>query len=399
MSEHLGDTLRRLRKLPGLTQEELSDASDVSVDVIRKLEQKRTFSARLPTLHALADGLGVELTTLLGDPPGARSEGDGDSPALVAVRRAITPTAFAPEPDPAEAEGLSVVSLRDRIADAWSAYHAAEFDDLMKTLPDIIADVRRLVAAGREGAHAALGKALQLGGHLAVRLGKSDLAIISLERAMDEAEASSDPLLTPMICNSMAWAYQRQNRLSDAISVAQYGADRVKAGGLTTAESVKVWGGLMMSAATSYARSNDYEQADKMMRAAEKEAERVSTLPVSEDSRMVSVFSKSSVRIERVRLAVQHGHPEDALKLAKGMRLSQDTPPSWRTWLLLDVARAHTDLGDAEGAVKALESLRRVAPAWMRHHTLAVSIIRDLWELPVRPPGLRSLAEFVGVAN
>ncbi|MEV0036502.1 helix-turn-helix domain-containing protein [Streptomyces sp. NPDC050804] len=399
MSEHLGDTLRRLRKLSGLTQEELSEASEVSVDVIRKLEQKRTSSARLPTLHALAQGLGVELTTLLGDPPGARSEGDGDSPALVAVRRAITPAPFAPGPDPAEAEGLSIAAVRDRIADAWSEYHAAEFDSLMKSLPDIISDARRLVAAGGDGAHAALGKSLQLGGHLAVRLGKTDLAIISLERAIAEAEMSSDPLLTPMVCNSVAWAYQRQNRLTDAISVARYAADRVKSGGLATAESVKVWGGLMMSAATSYARSGDYEQADRMMRAAEKEAERVSTLPASEDNRMVSVFSNSSVRIERVRLAVQHGHPEDALKLAKGMRLSKDTPPSWRTWLLLDVARAHTDLGDAEGAVKALESLRRVAPAWMRHHTLAVSIIRDLWELPSKPTGIRSLAEFVGVAD
>ncbi|MFF3751959.1 helix-turn-helix domain-containing protein [Streptomyces sp. NPDC002018] len=399
MSEHLGDTLRRLRKLAGLTQEELSEGSDVSVDVIRKLEQKRTSSARLPTLHALANGLGVELTTLLGDPPGARSEGDGDSPALVAFRRAITPTPFASGPDCAGAEGLSVAALRDRIADAWSEYHAADFDSLMKTLPDIIAAARCLVAAGGEGAHAALGKSLQLGGHLAVRLGKTDLAIISLERAIAEAELSADPLLTPMVCNSVAWAYQRQNRLTDAITVARYAADRVRSGGLVTAESVKVWGGLMMSAATSYARSGDYDQADKMMRAAEKEAERVSTLPASQDNRMVSVFSKSSVRIERVRLAVQHGRPEDALKLAKGMRLSKDTPPSWRTWLLLDVARAHTDLGDAEGAVKALESLRRVAPAWMRHHTLAVSIVRDLWELPARPPGLRPLAEFVGVAD
>ncbi|MFD7900108.1 helix-turn-helix domain-containing protein [Streptomyces sp. NPDC059743] len=399
MSEQLGDTLRRLRKLSGMTQEELSETSEVSVDVIRKLEQKRTLSARLPTLHALADGLGVELTSLLGDPPGARSEGDGDSPALVAVRRAITPTAFAPGPDPAEADGLSVAELRDRIADAWSEYHAAEFDSLMKTLPDIIADARRLVAAGEEGSHAALGKSFQLGGHLAVRLGKTDLAIISLERAIAEAEKSSDPLLTPMICNSVAWAYQRQNRLLDAISVARYAADRVKGAGLTTAESVKVWGALMMSAATSYARSNDYERADEMMRAAEKEAERVSKLPASEDNRMVSVFSRSSVRIERVRLAVQHGHPAEALSLAKGMRLSKDTPPSWRTWLLLDVARAHTDLGDAEGAVKALESLRRVAPAWMRHHTLAVSIIRDLWELPNKPQGLRPLAQFVGVAD
>ena len=41
----------------------------MSVDVIRRLEQPRKPSARLPTLHAVAKGLGVEVTTLLADPP------------------------------------------------------------------------------------------------------------------------------------------------------------------------------------------------------------------------------------------------------------------------------------------------------------------------------------------
>jgi hypothetical protein len=81
------------------------------------------------------------------------------------------------------------------------------------------------------------------------------------------------------------------------------------------------------------------------------------------------------------------------------MRLSADTPPSWRTWLLLDVARAHTELGNVEGAVKALERLRKVAPAWMRHHTLAVAIATDMWARPSHPPGLGRLAEFLGVVN
>lgn len=136
-----------------------------------------------------------------------------------------------------------------------------------------------------------------------------------------------------------------------------------------------------------------------MMKTAERAADRLATLPPPVDSKLVSVFSRSSVRIERVRLAVQHERPEEALDLAKGMRLSKDIPPSWRTWLLLDVARAHTDIGDAAGAVRALESLRRVAPAWMRHHTLAVAIVSDLRESSARPPGLRKLAEFLGVAN
>jgi len=213
------------------------------------------------------------------------------------------------------------------------------------------------------------------------------------------AEASSDPLLAPMICNSVAWAYQRQNRLGDATGLAVHAADGVEQEHSGTPEGVRVWGGLLMSAATSYARSGDYDQANDMMRTAEQAAGRLATMPTPANGKLLSIFNRSSVRIERVRLAVQHARPEEALNLAHGMRLSRDTPPSWRTWLLLDVARAHTDMGDAAGAVKALERLHRVAPSWMRHHTLAVAIVSDLWAGPSRPPGLRKLAEFLGVAE
>ncbi|OEV30775.1 DNA-binding protein [Streptomyces nanshensis] len=401
-NEHLGRTLRRLRRLASLTQEELAERSDVSVDVVRQLEQQRKHSARLPTLHALANALGVELTTLLGDPPAVASTGETDGPRFVAVRRAITPVMWGPPPEPPGPD-FSLDALRDRIADGWSQYHAAEFDALMKALPDLIAEARSATVVqsddDRSAAFVALGKVLQLGGHLSVRMGKTDLALTGLERAIQAAEQSADPLLAPMIANSVAWTYQRQGRLDDALHVALHAAGTAEQSGHTnTADGLKVWGALTMSAATSAARAGDYDRAAAMMETAEKAAARVSKLPEGSDSRMVSVFSPSSVRIERVRLAVQYGHPEEALKLAKGMRLSKDTPPSWRTWLLLDVARAHTDTGDAAGAVKTLESLRRVAPEWMRHHTLAVAIVRDLWSLPNHPPGLRPLAEFLGVA-
>ncbi|MGN5630573.1 helix-turn-helix domain-containing protein [Streptomyces sp. AC154] len=401
MSERLGDKLSRLRRLAGLTQEELAEKSAVSVDVIRKLEQKRKGSARLPTLHALAGGLGVELTTLLGDPPGVPSTGEADPPQLVAVRRAVHPRMFAPPEESDGAEALTSELLRAEIADAWSLYHSAEFPQLLNLLPGILADARLTASQGADGGQAALGKAFQLAGHLSIRLGKLDLALAALERAIAAAEDSGDPLLVPMVCNSLAWAYQRSNRLDDAKGIALYAADELEREGLThDASGLRVWGGLVMSAATSYARLDKYDDADQMMRKAEQAAGRLAKMPPAEgDGRLLSVFSKSSVRIERVRLAVQHGHPGDALKLAKGMRLSKDTPPSWRTWLLLDVARAHTDLGHAAEAVKALESLRRVAPTWMRHHTLAVAVVTDLWALTNKPEGLRPLAEFLGVAD
>ncbi|MGW3660836.1 hypothetical protein ACWD6R_36610 [Streptomyces sp. NPDC005151] len=139
----------------------------------------------------------------------------------------------------------------------------------MELLPGIIADARLTAAVGaddeRAAGQAALGKALQLGGHLAIRMGKTDLALSSLERTIAAADASSDPLLAPMISNSVAWAYQRQNRLDDATNLAIYAADGVERNHATDASGVRVWGGLLMSAATSYTRSGDYDRADEMI--------------------------------------------------------------------------------------------------------------------------------------
>lgn len=399
-SGHLGDRLARLRRLADLTQESLAESSGVSIDVIRKLEQHRKHSVRLPTLHKLAAGLRVEVTGLLGDPPALSAEPD-ESPALVAVRRAIMPSPWTPAPEPDHAEPLSLDLLRAEIADGWTLYHAAEFGQLMRSLPDIIEDASIAVAVGprhqRDAAHVALGKALQLGGHLAIRLGKTDLALSSLERGLRAADSGDDPLLAPMISNSIAWAYQRQNRLTDAQSLAVHAADSIERTGPRIANEVRVWGGLLISAATSTGRAGDYEQASDMLKVAEAVAGRLATVPPPVNSKLVSVFSHSAVRIERVRLAVQHGLPEEALFLARGIRLSPDMPPSWQAWLMLDTARARTDIGDAEGAVRALQGLQRQAPQWMRHHTLAVAIVRDLWAGRARPPGLRKLAEILGV--
>jgi tetratricopeptide (TPR) repeat protein len=272
---------------------------------------------------------------------------------------------------------------------------------LTRSLPEMIHDARTAVAAGArdhcDAAHVALVKALQLGGHLAIELDKTDLALSSLEKGLLAAESSEDPLLAPMMSNSIAWAYQQQNRLADAQRLAIDAAERLERHGPRTAEDVRVWGGLLISAATSAARTGDYGQATDILNAAEAVADRLTTLPPPDNGKMVSVFNRSAVQIERVRLAVQHGQPHTALALAHGIRLSSDTPPSWRAWLMLDIARARKDLGDAEGAVKVLQALYRFAPQCVQSHALAAVIVSDLLAGRARPPGLRRLAETLGV--
>jgi transcriptional regulator with XRE-family HTH domain len=83
IGETIGYQLRRLRRLRGLTQEELADRANVSRDLVAKLEQGRRQTARISSLVSLACALDVELSALV--------ERAGDGPAI--RERATTMTA------------------------------------------------------------------------------------------------------------------------------------------------------------------------------------------------------------------------------------------------------------------------------------------------------------------
>lgn len=398
----LGNRLAKLRRMAKLTQEQMAERSGVSVDVIRKLEQHRRHSARLPTLHALANGLGVEVAALLSDPASAAPDGDPAASSLVELRRAVVPSLVAKTSGVSDPESMSTSVLWQQIAEGWSLYLASDFAQLALMLPGVIADARLFASGGAEReatGSAVLVKALQLAGHLALRLGKTDLALSALERAADAAGDCGDPLMSSTVLSSIACVYQHQNRLADSQELAVTAADTVERGKLDNAAKVRVWGGLVITGATSVASMGNYDQAREMMTTAEEVARRLATLPPpAGDPRLLPIFSESSVRIERIRLAMRHARPEEALVLAKGTRLSPDIPPSWRTGLLLDMAQVYAAVGDAERAVQTLERLRRVAPLWMRRQTLAAAIVTSLWARSSRPAGLRKLAEYLGVA-
>jgi transcriptional regulator with XRE-family HTH domain len=65
LNRRFGDHVRRLRTSRGLTQEELAERAELSVDAIRRIE-RGAFSPSLETLSKLAFGLELSLKTLFG---------------------------------------------------------------------------------------------------------------------------------------------------------------------------------------------------------------------------------------------------------------------------------------------------------------------------------------------
>lgn len=81
------ENLPRVRRARGLTQEELAARSEVSIDVITRLEQGRKHAARWSTLIALANALDVTVAVLI-TPPGLLAH---DAPGAAVDVSALRP--------------------------------------------------------------------------------------------------------------------------------------------------------------------------------------------------------------------------------------------------------------------------------------------------------------------
>src|SRR6266496_110116 len=146
VSSSLPETLARLRKARDLSQDELAEAASVGVDTVGRIERGERRTVRPQTLDKLAKALGVAPTTLLGSitfPPGLVV---GDAAEL---RRAITSTSDIPGlADFAEDnEVVSIGELTRTTRRAWADYVAGRMAELLHTLPLLLVDARRLVAA------------------------------------------------------------------------------------------------------------------------------------------------------------------------------------------------------------------------------------------------------------
>ncbi|HEY3003649.1 MAG TPA: helix-turn-helix transcriptional regulator [Kribbellaceae bacterium] len=108
----IGDRLRKLRGERGLTQEQLAERADVSVDLVKKLEQNARSSARLASLAALADALAVSPAELLDERPRA---------VVLKHTPEVPPTEVPPTEVPRTALG----------ADGWTRRESGELVDAL----------------------------------------------------------------------------------------------------------------------------------------------------------------------------------------------------------------------------------------------------------------------------
>jgi transcriptional regulator with XRE-family HTH domain len=408
----IGDRLAVIRRRQALTQEQLAEAADVSVETIRKLERNERTAARVATLNRLARALNVRTSALFGTSGRAVGSGevDEDAVSLMPLRRVLAPargirggvvTAVDGEPP-------SLDLVREAISAVDRAYHNDDYASAVTALPVLLIDAGMSVDAAdgddlRRQALRVQSEALQVAGTMLIQTRTFDLAHRALDQALDAADAADDDVVGAAAVVSLCWLLLREGRLDEAEALAVTTADSIEPSfSRVIPEHITVWGWLMLRGAAAASRNNRDDRAREMLDAASAAAVRIANMqgltpapgPVSGWA-----FGPRTVAMKRVEGAVVAGDTAMALSLAGQVPPGGKPTSNNLNRHLLDVAYANLDQHQFSEATTIMYQVQRNAPSWLRHQRFAHDIVAELVASRRRAisSDLASLADAVGL--
>jgi transcriptional regulator with XRE-family HTH domain len=379
--EGLGERVAKLRRRRGLTQEELAERAQVSVELVRKLEQGRRRSVRLGTLHGLARALDVQ-TAVLFDAPSPMDAGD-PGPGVIGIRRALTPGMAPSLEDEPTAIGLGR-SLRD----AWDLHRSADHVVLASVLPDLI-DQAGYLCAEQSGdtSFRLAAEAYHLAAVLLIGVRAEDLALVAADRLQAASARVGDEPSIARAADTWAWLFCRQSRLDDAERAALAAADRIEPRFATASPlALAMWCALLQRGVMIAARRDDRERVADLLSLAQAASAR---LGGNRDDAW-TMSGPTNTAMHAVRAAVDMGRPRDALRVR--VPDAESVPPAWQARHLLDIAHAQYAIKRDADALATMRRIDHITPGWLGYQGLAREIVRGMLRRPGTTPGVRSLA-------
>ncbi|MGH3833315.1 MAG: helix-turn-helix domain-containing protein [Pseudonocardiaceae bacterium] len=388
----IGERIRELRK-PRFTQHDLAAAADVSVDVIRKLEQGRRHTASIGTLQRIAHALDVDVAELFGRSRATpATDTDVDQPLVNAIRDALTSVDdLLGELDDADAPDLT--DLERAVSYAFGAYWAGRYGLLAAMLPRLLTDAAAAVhgAAASEASRAAdlASQVHRITASTLLHLDAPDLGLIAAREAMRLAALTPDPLRAAAARNTLGHVLLRQGRFVDAERVLVATAEGMQPTGDASTAHLSVYGGVLLRGAAAASRQRRAGAATDLLAEATKTARRTGADRTCYDV----VFGPSNVVMQSADCSVVTEDYVAAAKVARTMPRDAALPLSSRSRHLVDVAHAQLRLGHPRAAESALLTMERAAPEWTAHQRLPRVLVGELMTRGRPSTRLRELAD------
>jgi len=343
---------------PKMTQRQLADAACVALGTIRKIERGER-GVTDATLEAIAHALGVDPTRLRADRgPALRAVHDA-LPALSAVIAAYDV--------PEDGRTRPLHSLRAAVNEAVHWRLGAQYTRIVRTLPDLIAELARAYhqtsAHERSELAALLVSAYRSADAAAYKSGARDLSARLVELMRWAAPEAGDPLLSASVAYVRTETFFAAHAHVPGLRALEHALDSAPAP--NELPEIAIRGALHMRAAVIAGRARDAAVAADHLREARAFADQV-----TEGVYYGTAFGPDSVRIHEVSVAVSlgDGHADRALTIANEWKPPLDLPAERRSGFYIELARAQLWCGLADGAFESLKAARRIAPQHTREH-------------------------------
>lgn len=388
-------TVERLKALRnGMTQEQLAEAAEVSVGVVRKLERGGT--ASLPSLLSIASALGTDIAVLFGQQAPRRSMDRDERAALRSLSGATHDAALG---IPAEAEPGTVDELRAVLQDADAAYWAGRYTELGVLLGALLPEARaRYDASNTDDKAAAAGvlaDVFQTAAMAANVWGSRDLAYAALTYGRQIAVQAGDDLRDAHLAATTAWVNLRDGRTAQGFSLAATQADRIEPKmSEHDPDRLAVYGQLVTNAAVAASRGGSSAETAREYLS---QAHAVGARLGSEHARggHAQPYGPLYAATQAMSIAVALGDIPGALRLMDTVKLDDTVPLATRARYGLDVALTHVECRRWDQAADTLEAVCGMAPGWVQHQMLPGVMISRLAGVSVGR--LRGLAHAAGV--
>jgi transcriptional regulator with XRE-family HTH domain len=361
-----GERVSRLRKLRGLTQQDLARAARLSLRTIKTVEAEEG-NPRLETLHAIARALRVQTSNLT--TPGQPEPDPVEPERWEDVRAALYQRVPGGEPD----EPATVDGVLAGLAALMPAWRDNQYTLVRNTLPALIRDALTLEEDGR----VARSRVLNATAWMLTMTRQFDDAMTAGRLALDAAPDVNDSMAAIGV---MAWCLLRQGRLGEAGSLAVEWADRAEPRfSRATDAELASYGKVLLYVNNAMVRDNRPGEAEDALSLARAAAAKIRRdVPANASTTMT--FGPAQVQIIGAENAALAGQPDRVLAVAErisGSGLAR-VEPVQRLRHRLDVASAHAMRRQYGDVVEVMAALRAEAPEWLAQQRYARDILEGL---------------------
>ncbi|MFC8845517.1 MULTISPECIES: helix-turn-helix domain-containing protein [unclassified Micromonospora] len=388
----IGRRMAELRARRGMSQQVFADRIGRSKSWVDKVERGVRTLDRLSVIETVATALGVAPNVLLTDK--TRREPATDISAAVERVRAVLARHDPPDPG---SDTPSLRQLDDQAAYAWASYRNGHHPQVLRILPDLLAATRH--THHTETAADLLVRVYRLTAQTLVKLGEPHLALLVADRAV--IAATGDPHRTGLAAVSLAQALRalRWGRLAQAAALTAVHQLNLTPSRAFLPGEPGLTGTLLIEAALAAATYGAAATAHDL-------TERAAHLATAHGGRHHdgdgTAFGPTAVTLARALAATHLGDHHHAVTLHR--RATTDDgwhriPAEHRAAHLIDITRAHLDLGDHHAAGRALVTADDIAPAETRARSAARTALTAVLRAGHTPADLTRLATTIGLTR